>query len=130
HAASPAESTAVLDVRQCHQLSTAEMNAARDAEHFSRSNRDLPRGTGPDRLHKLESAGAMLGIDGAYGPEARVAASDVVDARSGQMAAPRILLLLQREHVDLVALGQTRDQRQQRRDHPVLARPVDASRHY
>ncbi len=59
----------------------------------------------------------------------RVPESNVVDVRPGEYPVACLSLLIQREHMNLVVKGQPPDQSQQRRDHAVFPRAVDASRY-
>ena len=58
------------------------------------------------------------------------AAADYLDLRPSEYPVVRLSFLIQREHMNLFVTGQPPDQSQQRRDHAVFPRTVDASRYH
>jgi hypothetical protein len=102
---------------------------ARNAKQGSRGHRDLTAGAGPDGVHDRERRCAMGGDDRAHRSQSRAGRAHVVDAGAGEFPLARPLLLTQREDIDLRVHRQTADERDQRRDHPVLAGTVDAPGH-
>ena len=81
-------------------------------------------------MYDIEGHRAMDGAEGANRPEQRATPSDVVNARSGQIPLGGLRFLIQGEYLQIIMSRKPADQSQERRNHSILSRSVDASRHH
>jgi hypothetical protein len=69
----------------------------------------------------------MRRAERAYRAHAGISPTDIVDARTFQFPATRLTLLQQRENLNIIQRRKAPDQGEERGNHAIFPRPVDAS---
>lgn len=118
---------AVADVGQRDGFTTGNMHQARNAQQRGRADRYETARPRPYRLHDVEMSRT---VSGENCPQARPLPADVVDVCPDEPPVGGLSVLRKGENLDVVAARQPLEQRQQRRDDPVLSRSVDAAGHH
>jgi len=123
-------SATVANVGYRNEFAAGHVHKARDSVHPACRRRYQTAISGPDGVYYIERRRAVHFRNGEHRSQMRVPESDVVNVRPSEYPLACLRLLIQGEHMNLVVKRQPSDQSQQRRDHAVFPRTVDASRYH